>query len=268
MKMIVAKGDKAMNQSVLKALKLLDLFTEDTYELSLKEISLRSNLPKPTAYRLLSSLEEAGFLNKTKESEHDSRYRLGLKLLDLGQLVADKLEVRKIALPYMQQLGREINEVVHLVVINHGEATYIEKVDSTRALRLYTRVGKSAPLYAGSGPKLLLAYLPEEKQEKIIQLAKSATFPNGKPIKMDELRKDLNQIREEGFSWSSGEQDEDTTGISYPIFDYRNEVVAALGVSGLSTHFTGEHLELIKKKTYQTAGEISDKLGFRKPERI
>ena len=88
--LLAAKGDKTMNQSVLKALKLLDLFTEETYELSLKEISLRSNLPKPTAYRLLSALEEAGFLNKAKENEHDSRYRLGLKLLELGQLVADK----------------------------------------------------------------------------------------------------------------------------------------------------------------------------------
>jgi DNA-binding IclR family transcriptional regulator len=266
--MIVAKGDKAMNQSVLKALKLLDLFTEETYELSLKEISSRSNIPKPTAYRLLSSLEEAGFLNKTKESEHDSRYRLGLKLLELGQLVSDKLEVRKIALPYMQQLGREINEVVHLVVINQGEATYIEKVDSTRALRLYTRVGKSAPLYAGSGPKLLLAYLPEEKQKEIIHMAKTATFPNGKPIQTDQLKDTLYKIRKEGFSWSSGEQDEDTTGISYPVFDYRNEVVAALAVSGLSSHFTGEHLEQIKKKTNQTAEDISDKLGYRRLERI
>ncbi len=266
--LLAAKGDKTMNQSVLKALKLLDLFTEETYELSLKEISLRSNLPKPTAYRLLSALEEAGFLNKAKENEHDSRYRLGLKLLELGQLVSDKLEVRKIALPYMQQLGKEINEVVHLVVINQGEATYIEKVDSTRALRLYTRVGKSAPLYAGSGPKLLLAYLPEKKQEEVIQLAKSAVYPNGKPIQTDQLKEDLHKIKEEGFSWSAGEQDEDTTGISYPIFDFRNEVVAALAVSGLSSHFTGEHLELIKQKTNQTAGEISDKLGFKRLERI
>lgn len=257
-----------MNQSVLKALKLLDLFTEETDELSLKEISLRSNLPKPTAYRLLSALEAAGFLNKTKESEHDSRYSLGLKLLELGQLVSDKLEVRKIALPYMQELGREINEVIHLVVINQGEAVYIEKVDSTRALRLYTRVGKSAPLYAGSGPKLLLAYLPEEKQKEIILLAKTATFPNGKPIQTDQLAKDLDKIKKQGFSWSSGEQDEDTTGISYPIFDFRKEVVAALAVSGLSSHFTGEHLELIKQKTNQTAEAISDKLGYRRLERI
>jgi DNA-binding IclR family transcriptional regulator len=257
-----------MNQSVLKALKLLDLFTEDTYELTLKEISSRSNLPKPTAYRLLTALETAGFLYKTKESEHDSRYRLGLKLLELGQLVSDKLEVRKIALPYMQQLGNEINEVIHLVVINQGEATYIEKVDSTRPLRLYTRVGKSAPLYAGSGPKLLLAYLSEEKQEEILQQAESATYPNGKPIQTARLKEDLQKIKKEGFAWSSGEQDEDTTGISYPIFDFRNEVVAALAVSGLSSHFTGEHLELIKKKTDQTAEEISGKLGFKGVERI
>ncbi|MYL60899.1 helix-turn-helix domain-containing protein, partial [Virgibacillus halodenitrificans] len=135
-----------MNQSVIKALKLLDLFTEENPELTLKDIADRSRLPKPTAYRMLTALEVSGFLYKTKETEHDSKYRLGLKLLELGQLVSDNLEVRGIALPFMKQLAEEINEVIHLVIVNGSEATYIEKVESTRALRLYTRIGKSSPL--------------------------------------------------------------------------------------------------------------------------
>lgn len=256
-----------MNQSVIKALKLLDLFTEETNELTLKEISNQAAIPKPTAYRLLSALEASGFVHKTKESEHDSRYRLGLKLLELGQLVSDNLEVRKVALPIMKQLGGDINEVIHLVIINQGEATYIEKVDSTRALRLYTRVGKSAPLYLGSGPKLLLAYLPKKDQEQVIQQAESATYPDGKPIQIQQLRDELQKIKEQGYAWSSGEQDQDTTGISYPILDYRNEVVAALGVSGLSTHFRGEHLEYIKEKAQKAAGDISEGLGYRELEK-
>ncbi|MEN2465251.1 IclR family transcriptional regulator [Ornithinibacillus sp. FSL M8-0202] len=245
-----------MNQSVIKALKLLNLFDEKNYELSLKDIANRANLPKPTAYRLLSALEAMNYVYKIKENEHDSRYRLGLKLLELGQLVSDQLEVRRIAYPYMEKLAYDIQEAVHLVVLNHQEATYIEKVESNKAIRLYTRIGKSSPLYIGSGPKLLLAHIPEQKQEEILNLA-------GTTINREKMEKELRRIRTEGYSYSIGEQDENTTGISYPIYDYRNNVIAALTVSGLSTYFEGDNLQQIKTKTEETAARISRKLGFR-----
>src|SRR5699024_10551589 len=120
------------------------------------------------------SLEATHFLEKTKESTHDSKYRLGIKLLELGQLVSHQLELRRTSLPYMEDLMQEISEAVHLVIVSQDEAIYIEKVESNRALRLYTRIGKRSalllslrlytrigkrsPLYVGSGPRLLLAF--------------------------------------------------------------------------------------------------------------
>src|SRR5690625_7438545 len=95
-----------MNQSVLKALAILSLFIEEE-ELSLQEITEKTNIPKPTAYRLLTTLESEGILYNVKTSTHDSRYGLGLKLLELGNLVAERIELRKVALPYMEQLDRK-----------------------------------------------------------------------------------------------------------------------------------------------------------------
>src|SRR5690625_408771 len=158
-----------MNQSVTKALQLLELFAEEQGELTLQDISLKAEMPKPTVYRLLTTLENYGYVYKTKKSTHDSRYGLGLKLLELGQLVSERLELREIARPFMEKLAEAINEVIHLVIEKDNKAIYIEKVDSTRALRLMTRVGKSSPLYIGSGPKLLLAFLPEHQQRKVLQ---------------------------------------------------------------------------------------------------
>ncbi|MBM7601984.1 DNA-binding IclR family transcriptional regulator [Virgibacillus halotolerans] len=252
-----------MNQSVIKAMKLLDLFTEGTPELTLKEISAKANMPKPTAYRLLSALESSNMLYKTKENEHDSRYRLGLKLLELGQIVSEQIELREIALPYMEQLAEEINEVIHLVIINQNEATYIEKVESTKALRLFTKIGKSVPLYMGSGPKLLLAHLSEEKQEAVLSADNLQSFHNHPPVDKDKLKKELAMIRQAGYAYSIGEQDADTTGISYPLYDYRDQMIAALTVSGLSSYYEGEGLERIKRSTAQTAQRISEELGYR-----
>lgn len=253
-----------MNQSVIKALKLLNFFTVDTPELTLKEIAAKAEIPKPTAYRLLAALESSDFLYKIKENEHDSKYRLGLKLLELGRIVSDQLEVRTIALPYMQQLAQEINEVIHLVIVNQDEATYIEKVDSSRALRLNTRVGKSTPLYAGSGPKMLLANLPKDRQEDILYA--DTLYRNNQTVDKQQLTEQLEKIQENNYAYSVGEQDADTTGISYPVYDYRNQVIAALAISGLSSHFEGENLEWIKAKSKQAAELISRQLGYKGPD--
>ncbi|ASN06914.1 IclR family transcriptional regulator [Virgibacillus necropolis] len=251
-----------MNQSVIKALKLLDLFNEDIQELSLREIALRADLPKPTAYRHLASLVECGFLQKSKENDQDSRYRLGLKLLELGHLVTNQLEIREVALPLMEQLAQDINEVIHIVIANQKEATYIEKVDSTRAIRLYTRIGKSSPLYIGSGPKLLLAFMDKEKQKEVLGDAELYAIDEHRKIDKKRLQEELDIIREEGYAYSIGEQDLETTGISYPLYNYRRQVIAALTVSGLSSHFEGENLQVIKMKTQQNAEKISEKLGY------
>ncbi|MUV38658.1 putative HTH-type transcriptional regulator YagI [Lentibacillus sp. JNUCC-1] len=245
-----------MNQSVHKALKLLDQFTEDTKELTLKELAEQTNMPKPTVYRLLTTLEARNYVYKIKRNDHDSRYRLGLKLLELGSLVSSHMQLREIARPFMEQLVGDINEVVHLVIVNHSQATYIEKVESTRALRLHTRIGKTLPLYIGSGPKLLLAYLEEEAQAAIFEQIHPA---DKRP---ETLKKELQQIRRQGYALSISEQDPDTTGLSFPIKNHTGEVVAALAVSGLSSYFEGEGLTDIKEKTRQTAERISAKLGY------
>ncbi|WP_430788183.1 IclR family transcriptional regulator [Virgibacillus flavescens] len=250
-----------MNQSVIKAVKLLDLFTEDIQELPLREIASRANIPKPTAYRLLSSLVACGFLQKS-QNEYDSSYKLGLKLLELGNLVSNRLEIREIALPFMERLAQEINEVVHIVIANQNEATYIEKVDSSRAIRLYTRIGKSTPLYIGSGPKLLLAFMEEEKQKEILGAPNLYVISDQNQINKSKLRNELLAIRQEGYAYSIGEQDSETTGISYPLYNYNGQVIAALTVSGLSSHFEGENLQVIKSHTKHTADSISEKLGF------
>lgn len=251
-----------MNQSVKKALGLLELFTEDRPELTLKDIADLSGMPKPTVYRLLTTLEASGFLYKIKDNVHDSRYRLGLKLLELGQMVSNQLELREISLPFMERLANEINEVIHLVIIHQNKATYIEKVDSTRALRLYTRVGKSLPLYIGSGPKLLLAFLPEEKQDEILNQPSFNTYIQGHGRNIENFQSELATIRKTGYAYSVGEQDADTTGISYPVYNHLNEVVAALAVSGLSSHFAGDNLYAIKQNTKRNAELISRQLGY------
>ncbi len=245
----------------MKALKLLDLFIPEP-ELSLADVARKADMSKPTAYRLLVSLEDAGFLTKVKYTDQDIRYRLGLKILELGNIVSERLELRKVALPHMQNLCKEIDEVVHLVVRDGNEAVYIEKVESTQAIRLFTRVGKRTPLHAGSGPKLLLAFMTREEQKRILSQVPLLPVTSQTPIEPDELLSQIECILRQGFATSVSEQDVDTIGISYPIYDFKGNVIAALGVSGLKYRFSGERKVMMQQKTMEAAAQISADLGY------
>ncbi|MFC4617489.1 IclR family transcriptional regulator [Camelliibacillus cellulosilyticus] len=251
-----------MNQSVLKALDILNLFNDRTIELSLGDISKKLDMPKPTAYRLLQSLEQKGYVKKEKRSEYDTRYRLGLKLLELGNLVAEQLELGPIALPHMKKLCERINEAVHLVIREKFEAIYIEKVEGHHALRLVTRVGKREPLHVGSGPKLLLANQSEAFIADYINHIDFSLMTERGVLNKRELMAEILDIQTNGYAVSRGEQDPETIGVSYPIKDHRGRVVAALAVSGPAIRFFGDRGRQIQEDTAETARFISKDLGY------
>ncbi|WP_338753440.1 IclR family transcriptional regulator [Bacillus sp. FJAT-52991] len=251
-----------MNQSVVKALKLLDFFLEGQKELTLGEITQKSGMPKPTVFRFLSSLEECGMLMKSRHTGQDVRYHLGLKLLELGNVVADQLEIRTISKPWMERLCHDVNEDVLLATLDGNEAVYIEKIESNQKVRLHIRVGKRSNLYTGSGPKLLLAFLSEEQRKNVIAQINIEENADHLIQSEEALFHHLEQIKNQGYSVSVGEQERETIGISYPIRDYSNQVIAALSVSGPVSRMHEQFLKEIQWKTKETALNISRELGY------
>lgn len=252
-----------MNQSVIKALKLLDYFKEYP-ELSLAEIAELDNMPKPTAYRLVSSLEASGFLVKTRHTSHDVKYRMGLKLLELGSLVAQQLDYRGIALPYMKRLNLELKETVHLAVLDGEEAIYVEKVEAESYIRLNSKVGGRLPLHTGSAPKLLLAFLDPSQIDEILKGNELRKFTENTITDKRELLLELEKIRTQGYSYTEAEYYADIAGFSYPIKNHLGEVIAALAVSLPKVNLTPEKKIWIKEQMNETAKAISTELGYGK----
>src|SRR5699024_3109428 len=203
------------------------------------------------------------YLKKIEYSEQDIRYRLGMKLLQFGTIVSERLEVQRIALPYMKKLCDEINEIVHVAILDGKNAVYIEKVESLLAIRLYTKVGRSLSMHIGSGPKLLFTFMPDAKREEMLAEIQLNHLTKNTITSKTYLREELEAIRKRGYSESYGEQNVDTTGVSFPIKDFTGEVVAALTVSGPSNRFEKESKTIIKNELERTANEISKELGFK-----
>lgn len=252
-----------MNQSVTRALQILNLFTKGKARWRLNEIAKEMGMAKATVFRLLASLEAEGFLTKTKQSDQDVGYELGLKLLELGTLVQEQMSLRKVALPHMKRLNRIIDEIVLLVVSDGDHAVYIEKVESRNPLRLYARVGRISPLYLGSGPKLLLAMKPDEEREEILQRLVFQPRTENTFTDREALNKELNAIRRRGYAMSFGEQDRGITGLSFPVFDHQGRVAAALTSSIPTERFQKKDRTELLESLRQAAVNISRDLGYR-----
>jgi IclR family KDG regulon transcriptional repressor len=257
-----------MSKTLSKALYLLTIFDENNPLHKLEDLSKKANIPRTTTYRLLRTLEEYGLVQKANfyqsgvniDTEY---YQLGLKCLELGGMVANQFEVRSLALPYMTKLRDLFQDSVQLVIIEHGEAYYIEKVDGTKPVRLYTKIGRRAPLYAGACPRILLSYMNDEEIRKLL---KEDLMPLASQTITDknELWASIIETRESGYTYSVSELEEGSAAFGTPIYGRGGEIAASLSVAGVASELTKDRYLDYVEHMWEASKQISKLLGFTK----
>ena len=255
-------SNQSMNNSLHKSIQILLLFTSERPLLTLKEISDLTGIPKATAHRFLNTLEYNGIIQRQPEGINEFRYKLGLKFLDLGRVVAENLDIRRIAYPFMKELVRLTNDAVQLVIREDYEAIYIEKVESTLPVRLYTRIGRRAPLYAGACPRALMAFLPMPEVEKLLNILDLKPITSHTIICPSKLMDIIIKERKQGYTVSYSELAEDTVAIAMPIYDHNNQIIASLSIAGGSIRFEGKRFNYIVENLKDCVTNISKELGY------
>ncbi|MFC7061064.1 IclR family transcriptional regulator [Halobacillus seohaensis] len=258
-----------MSKTLAKALQLLRFFTEKNPYWRLDKISEASDLPKATVYRLMKTLEEEGFIQKVSFYQNGvfidgEMYQLGTRLIELGNMVSSQFEVRGLALPHMRKLQQEFGESVQLIIMDQDEAIYIEKVESDKPVRLYTKIGRRAPLYAGACPRTLLSFLPDEEIQRILQQEKKK-YASQTMMDDEQIMKKVKETRELGYSYSQSELEEGTASVGTPIFDRFGEIAAGISVAGFASTVTPEQAEKYASFMWEVCETLSDQLGFSEP---
>jgi DNA-binding IclR family transcriptional regulator len=242
-----------------KAVRVLMLFTAEHPEWSVTSIAHEVDMPKSTVHRILRVFEQHGFLTQNAETR---RFRLGLAGIELGHRAQEGLELRRIALPIMEQLSASSGETVLLQVVSpEGDRVVcIERVQQRRGLRLILDVGSTAPLYAGCSSKVLLAFLSDDKVNHVLAgnlqpiTAHTITDPAT-------IRAQLEDIRRSGFAVSYEETDEGVAGVSVPVHDARDRVIAGLSVSGPMTRVNASTIGHFAEIAREGARRIAAELG-------
>ncbi len=248
------------NKTVVRSMDILNLFKEHS-QLTFQEIIDLSGIPKTSVYRMLMSLEEMEFLEKGA----DSKYRLGLIFLKFGSLVSSRLDIRKIALPIMQELHDDVGEAINLIVRQGDEAIYIEKIDINQKVRLYTAIGRRSPLYAGACARVILSFLPDSEIQTYLESVELKPFAKGTITDKEELYKTICQAKKEGYTISYSELEDYTAALAAPIFDHKGEVVAGLSIAGIEANYQNENIPIFAAKIKEAAEKISQCLGYIQP---
>jgi DNA-binding IclR family transcriptional regulator len=248
-----------------KAVRVLMLFTPEQPEWGVTAIAREVDMSKSTVHRILRVFEQHGFLAQNPETR---RFRLGLAGIELGRRAQVGLELRRIALPIMEQLSALSGETVLLQVVSpEGDRVVcIERVQQRRGLRLILDVGSTAPLYAGCSSKILLAYLDEATIDRVLggELLPMTSHTLIDPV---QIRAQLEEIRRNGFAVSFEETDEGVAGVSLPVRDSHDRVIAGLSVSGPMTRVNATTIVHYTGFAREGARRIAAELGHQ-PSRV
>jgi DNA-binding IclR family transcriptional regulator len=211
-----------------KALELLNAFSFQDRRLSLAELASRTGIPRATAFRLLSTLEEAGFV--VKES---GDYRLGVKCFVLGNIAAADLDLRQVAQPHLSALRDETGETTHLAILDHFQVVYLERLPSPKPVGfMRSRIGAITPAYCTGLGKVLLAHRPEKD---VAAWAATQTFKAMTPqtiTSRKRLIEELRTTRARGYAIDEQEHEHGVRCIAAPVRNHQGDVVGAISVAG------------------------------------
>lgn len=264
--MNVKPNDKPSShvQSIARAIQLIDLLAKEGQELSLTEIAKAMGWPKSTVHGLLSTLRD---YNYVEQSPINGRYRLGIRLFELGNSVARSWDIRAVALPVMQRLNRKLGEMVHLATEDRGEVLYIEKLDSHQAFRIVSETGVRLPMHCSGLGKVLLAYKARNEVKWILTRQGMRRMTRNTITDPQVLEKELAVIRQQGYGVDDREIMDSLRCVAAPIFGEEGRAKYAISVSGMADSMCGQHLEEVTAMVKEAAETISYQMGYR-PEEV
>lgn len=242
-----------MNNTLIKGLRLLEVLAARTQPVGVSELAQELEMGPSNVHRLLQALVELGY---AANEGGRGGYRASLKVWELGAQALHKLDFRETAAPAMRWLLAETNETVHLSVLSGDEVIYIDKLDSTEPVHTYTSIGGRAPAHCVATGKVLLAWR-EQPSTSLMTVRPLPTFTPATLTDTSALAFELERVRQQGYAVNRGEWRASAWGVAAPVFDGRQRVVAAMGISGPAARVRARGVKRLSDLVVQAARQAS-----------
>lgn len=251
-----------MSLTVDKALRILELLEEG--DLRLVDLAARLDEHKSNVQRLLATLQRHGFV---RQDERTKRYSLGMGILHLASATLAKMDLRDAARETMQRLGDLTGETIHLGVYDEPHVVYIDKIESTFPIRMYSRIGARAESYCTGVGKAILAFLDEYQFERYLGMVDFTRFTPRTITSAEGLREELERIRLRGYALDEQEHEEGVRCVAAPVFSFDGRVAGSVSVTAPAFRKSEKEVRSLSPTVLEAAKRISNNLGSSRGER-
>ena len=248
--------------AVDRALDVIELLAASEKDMAFSEIVKGVEIPRQSLIRILNTLCKRGIVER---AEVRGFYRSGMRLLYLGNRLKDKMRLRAMALPFMQEMAEETHKTIELSTLDRDQLILIEQIEGTEGVRLYSRVGGVYPYFhALAVGKIYLAHMDPEKRRKVLDKIGLPAVTEHTIIRMDNLEEELLRVRKNGYAFEDQELRKGVRRVGAPIYDYQNNLAGCIGIAATVFSFELEDREYLGRMAVQTANKISYRMGKEK----
>jgi IclR family transcriptional regulator, pca regulon regulatory protein len=236
-----AGSEKNMVQSLAKGFRILEVFTSREPELTMAEVARLAGVDNATAFRFLNTLVDIGYVNRVPETR---KFRLGLKVLDLGFNAIARSDLRTCARPVLRGLVGKINEAASIGVLDGADIIYVERIQAGLArLGVDIRIGSRVPAYSSAVGHAILAWFSQADQISILQSQPRKQLTATTPTDLDALLGRLQQVRRRGYAVSDQETVSGLYVLAAPVLDTDGVPLAGLSIAAPAFHTSLEDFE-------------------------
>jgi len=246
-------------QSLVKASNILELIMNESRALGVSELSRILEMPKPTVQNMLFTLEAEGLIEKDPMS---LKYRLGPRLFQLGMHYANNMDLTMIARSWLERLCAQYGEISRAGIMMGEKVIIVMEVHHESSYMTFPGPGSVIPPHTTSIGKILLAHMPEKKREKIIGSIQFTPLTDRSLTNINDLRAELEKVKSDSIAFDDEESVTGLSCIAGPVFNHRNECIAAISLSGNTARIDARRTEIINAVKY-ICFRMSEQMGFR-----
>jgi DNA-binding IclR family transcriptional regulator len=244
-----------------RASAILDTFTTAQPERTVADVAAATGLATSTAHRIMSTLASLGLLERPLRG----RYRLGLRVHELGQTAVFGIDLRERALPFLEALRAEVGQTIQLSILSGADVVYIHRLEEPRTLSRFIRSGQRVPVHASSSGKVLAAF---GDTNSVLAAVRQRGFERRAPrtiMSMRALRAELAEVSRRGYAESIEETWPSMASVGVPVLDATGRAVAAISVAGALERFNADDRQRAARRALRTGRLLSTALTSSTP---
>lgn len=244
-----------MSQTVQRAIVIIEALAEQPRTLS--EVAQLLGVHRSTALRLLQTLESSGFARQRT----DGRYAVGTHLISIAQQTLDSLDLRELSTPHLRALHAKCGHTIHLAQLIDDQVIYVDKVDGTEGVRMYSRIGRPASLHASGVGKAILSQMPREHREQLLQNTELSHYTAATFSTQEGLRDELERINQRGWAADDGEFEDFINCVAAPVSNSTGDIIAAISIAAVKVIAPPSQLRRLVPDLQEQAKNLSRELG-------